>query len=538
MTNKPEKTERTILAGDDWSVPAENGVGRRTLVQATAWTIPVVASAVATPAFAASLSPTLEIVNGPFAVTACSAVPTVVVHATTDGSTPVASGTPITITLPAGYSWSDGTTAPKVFPTGANGDASVTGVVAGPANGTAVITATGNGTSDTTTVTTTGEKLFLKAATPTSTGVIRSTQFPAGLTITDLQTTTGPGGITYLYALASDGSVYISSYSGNAQPSAWSQAPTLAGSVTEMAAGTNNSAFTWLTDGTSVQSATKNSAGSYVTAPALPAGVTITDLEATKGSGGTTHIFATGSDGTVYHATWNGTAASTSSWTASPSLSGTVTDVSVGTDGSAFAWATDGTSVTSVTVNSSGSYVSTPTFPAGVTITDLTSTTGPGGITWIYGKGSDGSVYYSTWNGSASSTSAWTKSPSFEGDVATLTVTNNNSAAGWVTDGTSVKSVTPNGGGAYYSTQVLPNGASVKDVQVTKGSGGSDVDLCAGQRWQCLLFDHQRQRPAHRVEHQHRVRRHRHRYGAERRQLRGRLDRRNGVLTLIGVVVR
>ncbi|MBF4461132.1 MULTISPECIES: hypothetical protein [unclassified Rathayibacter] len=48
----PEKRDISISTG--WSIPHENGIGRRQLVEGVAWSLPVVAFAAATPAAAAS----------------------------------------------------------------------------------------------------------------------------------------------------------------------------------------------------------------------------------------------------------------------------------------------------------------------------------------------------------------------------------------------------------------------------------------------------------------------------------------------------
>lgn len=50
----PKKTRDVIVASSDWTVPTADGVHRRTIVKGAAWTVPVVAVAMATPAAAAS----------------------------------------------------------------------------------------------------------------------------------------------------------------------------------------------------------------------------------------------------------------------------------------------------------------------------------------------------------------------------------------------------------------------------------------------------------------------------------------------------
>ncbi|PPH73264.1 hypothetical protein [Rathayibacter rathayi] len=50
----PKKTRDLIVASSDWTVPSADGVHRRTIVKGAAWTVPVVAVSIATPAAAAS----------------------------------------------------------------------------------------------------------------------------------------------------------------------------------------------------------------------------------------------------------------------------------------------------------------------------------------------------------------------------------------------------------------------------------------------------------------------------------------------------
>ncbi|MDN4641964.1 hypothetical protein QCD70_17075 [Agreia sp. PsM10] len=60
---------------------------------------------------------------------------------TTNGTTPDP-GKTVTVTLPSGLTWSDGTTTPKVFTTDASGNVTLTGIKATSAAGTPTITAT------------------------------------------------------------------------------------------------------------------------------------------------------------------------------------------------------------------------------------------------------------------------------------------------------------------------------------------------------------------------------------------------------------
>lgn len=124
----PKKTRDVIVASSDWTVPSADGMHRRTIVKGAAWTVPVVAVAMATPAAAASKTPTIAFTNGPYTVNACKTLKDVTVKATTDGTTPVAAGTLISVTLPEGLAWSDGTTGTKSFPADGTGQVALSGI--------------------------------------------------------------------------------------------------------------------------------------------------------------------------------------------------------------------------------------------------------------------------------------------------------------------------------------------------------------------------------------------------------------------------
>jgi len=103
-------------------------VSRRTVVLGAAWSVPVIAAAVSVPVSSASAGqPTLAFLNGPFAVTACDPIPQLVIQATTNGTTP-AIGTTVTVALPDGLTWSDGTTAPRSFVTDNAGQVKLDGL--------------------------------------------------------------------------------------------------------------------------------------------------------------------------------------------------------------------------------------------------------------------------------------------------------------------------------------------------------------------------------------------------------------------------
>lgn len=153
------------------SSPAERGLSRRTIVQGAAWSVPVIAAAVATPLAAASVAePTLTFVNGPYSVGTCASLGNVTIQATTDGSAPVAPGTLITVTLPAGLTWSDGSTGSRVLPADANGQVLLTGITATTAVGSPAITASTTGATASAPVTVTVQESLAVAWTSSGVG--------------------------------------------------------------------------------------------------------------------------------------------------------------------------------------------------------------------------------------------------------------------------------------------------------------------------------------------------------------------------------
>lgn len=108
------------------------GVTRRTIVKGAAWSLPVVAVAVAAPMAAASG----ETVSGPSPTPSgvCSPVGNFTITVARNGQ-PVG-GASVTVTLPAGFSWPDNTTAPKTFVAAGDGTVTITGVTGPSAPGT------------------------------------------------------------------------------------------------------------------------------------------------------------------------------------------------------------------------------------------------------------------------------------------------------------------------------------------------------------------------------------------------------------------
>lgn len=188
----------------DWTVPVDPGnprLGRRTVLAGAAWSVPVIAAAIATPLAAASpTTPTLEFVNGPYTFAACGLLSNATLLATTDGTTPAA-GVPVVVTLPVGLSWSDGTTGAKTVTTGASGQVILPPIAGTVAGGTVAIPAVGNSVTTTATTTVTpapANKLF------TPSGWITT---PNGRDIIDLDARVTSNG-TEIHILTDDGTIY------------------------------------------------------------------------------------------------------------------------------------------------------------------------------------------------------------------------------------------------------------------------------------------------------------------------------------------
>ncbi|PPH58367.1 hypothetical protein [Rathayibacter toxicus] len=109
MTEKPTETHNIEIAGTGWSIPAEDGVHRRTLVKGMSWTVPIAATALATPAFAASPQPTLKFTQDSYSGTACGTISGAQVKRTVDGTAPD-SGKTVKVTLSDGYTFANGST--------------------------------------------------------------------------------------------------------------------------------------------------------------------------------------------------------------------------------------------------------------------------------------------------------------------------------------------------------------------------------------------------------------------------------------------
>jgi hypothetical protein len=116
------------------------GVRRRTLVKGAAWSVPVIAVAVATPLAAASEARQLSFTNGPYQINACADLAPMRI-VVSSGGVPVGAGEPVQVTLPSGLTWSDGSSGARAYTTGADGSVTTDAVSATPGGGTFAVTA-------------------------------------------------------------------------------------------------------------------------------------------------------------------------------------------------------------------------------------------------------------------------------------------------------------------------------------------------------------------------------------------------------------
>ena len=267
------------------------GVTRRTIVKGAAWSIPVIATATAASFASASVAFTLT-ATLTSALTACGTAPLELLLKDAQG-TP-ASG-PVTVALPAGLTWDDGTTADKVVTTDANGRATLT--VKGTGQG-GTFTITGQGLTPTptshaqavATVAATGGRIFYRAAT-SGIAVAAVNADPTGSVPDPVQVyATGYGG--QLQVLTADGSWYRSS--GASTNSALTWAKVDAPAMQMLAPGLYPDPSWGLTLGGDVYQVSGGTPATRMSSP-----VTFTRLM----TGGTSSVFGITSDGVLYTAT-------------------------------------------------------------------------------------------------------------------------------------------------------------------------------------------------------------------------------------------
>ncbi|WP_136041055.1 MULTISPECIES: hypothetical protein [unclassified Microbacterium] len=138
----------------------------------------------------------------------CSALTGVTVTGTTDGTTPVAAGTPITITLPAGFTFTGGEASPLVLTADANGQVTLPSITA-PLNASGMsLTATSGAVSAAAPVTVTtpiGTRLYVGAISFNPDFiVVPETNLPTGYAFRSVHATDGA-----VFATLGDGSLWV-----------------------------------------------------------------------------------------------------------------------------------------------------------------------------------------------------------------------------------------------------------------------------------------------------------------------------------------
>lgn len=131
-------TENTT-GTDSTSSGRPSGLSRRTIVKGAAWSVPVVALAVAAPAASASTLGTLEFTQPNYSGTGCGTITNVQVRLTTDGTTPDPAKA-ITVSLPTGYTFADGSTS-YTGTTGSDGTITLPAITVPSAGGSSTFTA-------------------------------------------------------------------------------------------------------------------------------------------------------------------------------------------------------------------------------------------------------------------------------------------------------------------------------------------------------------------------------------------------------------
>lgn len=356
-------------------------ISRRTVVAAAAWTTPLIAASVATPAMAASVpTPPPALLSYSQALSnipACGTVPTGELLLTDDQSIPLAGAT-VSVTLPLGLAWSDGSTGTKVMTTSGAGkialggqvvstgragtfevDASATSVVSNQASGKFAVSAT-VGT------------LYFSTNQKTSTN-----SDPTGVVADarDIVIATN-----YMYVVNSTGDWFLKSGTGNVSPY---QQITGVGPVDSIWGGTGSD-YGYAVSGGQVYR-TK-----YTTTATLVPGVSNVVKIATAGS----RVFALTASGTVYQSTDTGSSFTQVMMKSNPTQPFTGVKDIQGAQGGGFGWASAGTDVyyidTNGQANLSTSSTPKPSNPATLAV----------GSNYAFVIDADGSVWSgrnSTW---------------------------------------------------------------------------------------------------------------------------------------------
>lgn len=183
--------------------------GRRALIAGAAWAAPVVAVSVTAPAIAASGEPpTLFYEQPEYTVSGCGVLDAVIVLATTDGSTPAPVGTQITVTLPSGFSFVDGTASPVTLTVEGGGRVQLPSIKAPVSAGSVSLEATSEGLSATASVALTsaiGTRLYAGAVSfVPDFQAVPQTGLPSGYAFQSIHATDGA-----VFATLGDGSLWV-----------------------------------------------------------------------------------------------------------------------------------------------------------------------------------------------------------------------------------------------------------------------------------------------------------------------------------------
>jgi hypothetical protein len=460
-----EVMKRVPENAPDWTLPEDieveggkaKGLPRRTILMGAAWSVPVISAAIATPLAAASTTELeLAFVNGPYQAIACGPLDDIVVRATRGGT--AAPGEPITVTLPAGLTWSDGTTAPRTLVSDANGEIILSGVLAGNANGNFALGATSGPASAASSAEVAGADR----------GVISQfggrflPQLPAGVLVEDVQTNTTPGGALQAFVRGSDGHVYISQVpAGSTTWPAWTRSTSpLASSIGHLAISHNG------LSGVIASATTVGLVGGGPASTPLPGGATIVDVESYTNAAGGAVAVVLGSDGRAYtNASANGV---WSGWTAAATITD-ATHIAVSESNPGSVVASD-TRVSQIGVGANQS----PVLPNGATIVDITSNLNAAGVMTVSVLGSDGRAYVNARTSTGWGT--WSTSPSpLTGSITHLAMSHK---------GTNTFVASDNRVGLYGNlgglTPPIPNGATIVDMQGSTAPDGTPQVVVLG----------------------------------------------------------
>jgi hypothetical protein len=142
MTDHSTEHENNMTPdnSDEWEVPDDGkGFGRRTIIKGAAWSVPVIALAVASPAAAASGG--IALIVAPPATTTCTAFGDIIFQMTPAPP----GGTSVLVTLGSGLRYSDLATGTRAFFTDADGKITISGVQAADKGSFTVTAATQDG---------------------------------------------------------------------------------------------------------------------------------------------------------------------------------------------------------------------------------------------------------------------------------------------------------------------------------------------------------------------------------------------------------